>query len=867
VKLTFPNLSLIMLIGPSGSGKSTFGRTKFLPTEVVSSDYCRGVVSDDENSQAASTDAFELLHFIVRKRLKSGRLTVVDATNVQESARKSLLAIARDYHVPVGAIVFDLPESVCHERNSLRPDRQFGVHVVRNHIKDMRRSMGRLGREGVKDVYVLKSQSDADEAEIERVPLWPDKRDLTGPFDIIGDVHGCADELFELLETLGYQIGELPQPRQSEFVLPKGRGSAGLGSIPVYYSVTPPAGRTLLFVGDLVDRGPDSPRVLKLVMSMVREGTAICVPGNHDDKFLRYLRGNDVRISHGLQETIEQMSQENDDFKQHTIRFIDSMVSHVVLDGGRLVVAHAGLREEMHGRASSRIRDFALYGDTTGEADKLGLPVRYPWANDYRGKARVVYGHTPVATPEWLNNTINIDTGCVFGGALTALRYPELELVSVKARETHAEPMRQFLNLEPDLSAQHSVDDTLDLADISGKRFVDTRLRKKISIREANATAALETISRFAVNPKWLVYLPPTMSPSETSHAEGFLERPEEALDYFAKNGIETVVCEEKHMGSRAIAVVCRNADAARTRFGVIGDNIGTIYTRTGRKFFEDSNLEQELLGKIAKGFESAGLWDELATDWVVLDAELMPWSAKAQQLIRSQYAPVGTAAIHAQAAAIETLRQCTNPDLAEITSRFEARSGLAQAYVDSYRRYCWDVSSLDDFRFAPFHILATENATHVDKPHTWHMEMLSRFCGDGVLFATPYKVASTTDPLERQRVVDWWEELTSKGGEGMVVKPIDFIASGEKGLVQPAIKCRGREYLRIIYGPEYTLEENLTQLRKRGLGVKRSLAIREFALGVEALERFVRREPLRRIHECVFGVLAMESEPVDPRL
>ena len=191
----------------------------------------------------------------------------------------------------------------------------------------------------------------------------------------------------------------------------------------------------------------------------------------------------------------------------------------------------------------------------------------------------------------------------------------------------------------------------------------------------------------------------------------------------------------------------------------------------------------------------------------------------------------------------------------------------MAQAYVDSYRRYCWAVTNLDDYRLAPFHILASEGAVHTDKPHTWHMEMLARFCGDGLLFATPYKVVRTNDEAEVAGAIAWWEELTGKGGEGMVVKPLDFVAHGPKGLLQPAVKCRGKEYLRIIYGPEYTVPENLSRLRKRGLGMKRSLALREFALGIEALERFVRREPLRRVHECVFGVLAMESEPVDPRL
>src|SRR5262245_38087395 len=301
----------------------------------------------------------------------------------------------------------------------------------------------------------------------------------------------------------------------------------------------------------------------------------------------------------------------------------------------------------MHGRASGAVREFCLYGDTTGETDEFGLPVRYNWASEYRGRASVVYGHTPVPEPEWLNRTINIDTGSVFGGRLTALRWPEKELVSVPARRTYAEPARPFLPAAPApaLSAQHVHDDLLDIDDVRGKRLISTRLHRNVTIREENAAAALEVMSRFAANPKWLIYLPPTMSPTETAKADGLLEHPAEAFAHFRTNGVTSVVVQQKHMGSRAILVVCRNREVARERFGVIEDEDGICYTRTGRRFFEDASLERALIASVRGALDRSEFWDRFNSNWVCLDCELMPWSAKALELVRQQYAAVGAAA------------------------------------------------------------------------------------------------------------------------------------------------------------------------------------------------------------------------------
>ena len=535
MKVSIPQFCLVVLMGASGAGKSSFARRHFAATEVLSSDFCRALVSDDETAQQASDAAFEVLHFIARKRLAGRRLTVVDATNVRSEDRRHLVALAREFHALPVAVAFDLPESICQERNRARDDRNFGRHVVRNQRRLLRRSLRGLRREGFRYEYRFRSPEEVEAAVIERPPLWSDRRADQGPFDIIGDLHGCFDELSSLLSELGYEVRE---------------GDTANGG----YQVTHPDGRRLVFLGDLVDRGPRSVACLRLVMDAVSAGSALCVPGNHDAKLLRKLRGRDVKLTHGLAQTLEQLAAEPPEWRLRVAEFIDSLVSHYELDGGRLVVAHAGMKEELQGRASHAVRAFALYGETTGESDDFGLPVRYPWAGDYRGRAQVVYGHTPVPAAEWLNRTICIDTGCVFGGRLTALRYPENELVSVSAARTYAEPSRPLAAAGGyALSAQQAHDDLLDLDDVAGKRVVATRLRGNVTVRAENAAAALEVMSRFAVDPKWLIYLPPTMAPGDTAATGDLLEHPQQAFDYYAGHGVRRVVCQQKHMGSRAV--------------------------------------------------------------------------------------------------------------------------------------------------------------------------------------------------------------------------------------------------------------------------------------------------------------------------
>lgn len=842
--LTLPvtDLSLVVLIGASGSGKSTFARKHFKPTEIVSSDFCRGLVADDENDQSASRDAFDVLHYIAGKRLAAGRLTVVDATNVQPESRKQLVQLARQHDVLPIAVVLDLPEEVCLARNATRPDRAgMPRHVVGRHRRELRRSLRGLEREGFRKVHVLRTEEEAGTAEVVLERRYNDLRHLTGPFDVIGDIHGCSTELDTLLAKLGYEAGAHPE------------------------------GRTAVFVGDLVDRGPDSPGVLRRVMSMVASGNALCVPGNHENKLGRYLKGRKVQHSHGLAETVEQLEREDaehPEFRKEVAEFIDGLVSHYVLDEGKLVVCHAGLPEKYHGRTSGRVRSHALYGDTTGETDEFGLPVRCPWAEEYRGRAAVVYGHTPVPTASWVNNTLCLDTGAVFGGKMTALRWPEREIVDVPAERVWYEPVKPLTTEAPGGREGRP----LDLVDVQGRRIVETRHMGRIAVREENAAAALEVMSRFAVDPRLLAYLPPTMAPTAASHEEGFLEHPAEAFAQYRADGVTKVVCEEKHMGSRAVALVCRDAATARERFGAEGPT-GALHTRTGRPFLDDTALTEVVLGRLRAAVTAAGLWEEWNTDWVVLDAELMPWSLKAAGLLRSQYAAVGAAAgavlpVAGQALAAAVAR---GVDVGALAGRQRERAEDAAAFTEAYRRYCWSTEGLDGVRMAPFQILAVQGRSLASVPHDEQLAWLDRLVEHdptGLLQVTRRLVVDTGDEASVSSGTDWWLEMTGRGGEGMVVKPLGALVRDAKGrLVQPGIKVRGREYLRIIYGPEYTRPDNLERLRSRFLGHKRSLALREYALGLEALDRLADGEPLWRIHEAVFAVLALESEPVDPRL
>lgn len=400
-EISLPDFCLTLMVGAAGAGKSAFAARHFAPDEVIAA-------GDAETARAR-----------VAERLAARLPVVLDAPHLSPAERKSAIDLARAWHAPVAAIALDLDAHVCIARNAERAGAP-SPRAVRAQVETLRHGLADLAREGVAHAHIMPDpDAVAAVAAVTRAPLAVDRRDLAGPFDIIGDVHGCAGELETLLARLGYAL---------ETSGPPGRRS---------YAVASPQRRMAVFVGDLVDRGPRAPDVLRLVRAMVEGGTGLCVRGNHDDKLARVLAGHNVTVRASLQMTLDQLAEQEDGFTEDIRGFLDGLVSHYMLDGGRLAVAHAALPEAFQNRMSKKIDALAMFGETTGRLDESGFPERLDWRERYRGAAMVVYGHTVVAEPSWLNGALCVDTGCVFGGALTALRYPERELVSVPAERTH----------------------------------------------------------------------------------------------------------------------------------------------------------------------------------------------------------------------------------------------------------------------------------------------------------------------------------------------------------------------------------------------------------------------------------------------
>lgn len=863
MRITLPYAGIVLLVGPSNSGKTTLlnrlmKENQLLASEVISSDQFRVLVSDIEFIQwnqrpkeeadvlydqytRISTEAFEAMDYLIGKRARLNKLTIIDATHLKEDDRERYIRMGKKYHVPVVAIVLNVSEKELLMRDEHR-DHPRGKNRIKQQFQQFKRSLKSIKKEGFHRTYIL------NEAELQELEIGRQENpliiDLGNGLDFIGDIHGCFEEFMELLGKLGYVENE--------------EG---------YY--IHPAGRKILSLGDVMSRGPRSLETMLFFKKHVVAGYAYMIDSNHGWKIARWLDGRNVKLAHGdekveadFEEYETQFGKESmDKVKQELKDWLLAAKSHFIIqkNGVKVAVAtHAGIRDHHIGKQSQRISDFCRYGDTDG-LDENGKPIRKDWTIGHQSSELIIWGHDPKPQPLLVNNTLNIDQGVVFGGALTAYRYPEKQFVQVQAKQDYADvPDNPLWEWERKRLAPPNLGKYINGYSVLTEQYGE------IAIYKEGIKPALDDLSHYTLPLEELVYLPPTMSPTpKPSRLEGYLEHPMEAFEYYQANGVDTMVVEKKHMGSRGILFLFKNKEAAKEYIG--RESLGAIYTRTGRAFFQ-KELEEKILKVLNADLNS--YFEKYQTDFVLLDAEILPWNLKAKDLILKQYAHVGEMALLDRIKLSERLQKASENgrDVEAWIKESDENIKNAAVFNEVYQKYCWETEGLEGIQIAPFHTLAHSAETFFDKPHTWHMEKNQEFSGLSSLFVeTEYRVV--TDEESMKDAIKWWEEMTEDGHEGFVVKPETYVARPKGKLLQPAIKVRGRKYLHIIYGIDYLHPENLSRLKQRNAGKKQRNALKEFSLGVEAVNRFVRREALERWHECVLGVLALESEPIDPRL
>lgn len=792
MRLKIPEFCLVLMMGVEGSGKSAFASRHFTPTEVVDSHRFCAAVADRPDAPEAVEAALEVMELLVAKRLERRLLTVVDAPNLEIRHRRLFLNVARRLHTPVVGIMLDPPdpEEVQNWSARRRLKRQRAL---------FKRSVKNLRSEGYDQLLDL---SVAQKVELERRPSPTDKRALRGPFDIVGDLHGCAEELEELLGNLGYSAaGEHPE------------------------------GRTLVFVGDLVDHGPGVLECYERVRRLVRAGRAYCLAGNHDLRLARVLRGQRVRADHGLQASLTALEEKSDDYRLEMAAFLEGLVSHLVLDQGQLVVTHAGLRQGHINRDSPRVREFCLYGDTRGEVDEFGVSARPDWVLEFRSEARVVYGHTPILVPDWCNRTLNIDTGAAFGGSLTALRYPELELASVSARQIYTEPKRGFETPGSRPPDRVRVDDLLR------EEGMATRFGVRVQLTAEERAQAFEDLHRCAVGPRDLIYLPAAPTPVAASSEGDLLERPEDALEDYAAQGVQRLLAQEKHGGARAVLLVR-------------ADGTGSCFGRAGRSLFETLESEREFVAHWAEQLSATGFWADFESEWLCLEGQLVPAAEVELDRLEQQRA----ALVSAGSLLLSKAEQLLSPS--PLRTRLLRRAEEVERYQEGQREFRERAQCLS---LAPLQLLATASQLYHQRPHLWHLGQLERYLGGSARFQkTRCQEVDLEDDATVARLKEWWQAMLKSGGRGLVLKPHQFLTRARVGWAYPALEIRAPEYLRLLHGPHYT--SRLQSLRAARRGRLRESAMHQFLMGVEALEQLIEGEPLHQRHRLIFGILALEN-------
>lgn len=861
MNITIPHAGIVLLIGPSNSGKSSLlqrwvDEGFIVYPEIISSDSYRQLVSDTDyidfqnhtNEEAGvlydeyfaiSSEAFAVMESVLQARCHLNKLTFVDATHLKSEERQKYIALGKKLHVPVSAIVLDVPVEELLRRDAKRPEPR-GSKRIKQQVRTLKAEKRFIKKETFAKTYFV-HPSDKLTLTRQQSPLFIN---VDAGLDIIGDIHGCFDEFIQLLGQLGYELNE-----------------------DGYY--IHPEGRRFVSVGDIMSRGPKSIETMEFFERHISRDLAYMTDSNHGWKIARWLDGRDVSLHHG-DELVEAEfiaykqaygTEQTNALKTRLAKCLLAAPAHYVLVKNGIqtaIVTHAGIRDHYIGKQSARIADFCRYSDVQGQ-DATGKPIRNDWFTEHQTSQLIIWGHDPKIRPFKQNNTLNIDQGVVFGGQLTAFRYPEKTIQSVDACQNYAGDIQN-----PLLEAKAQRFEPPTIQTFLDGFTVETAHFGKVKVDGGHAKAAIDSISHHALPLEQLQYIPPTMSPTpQTSALANTLEHPAEAFAYYKKHGVQTMIAEKKHMGSRAVLLLFK--DESISKEYVDTETLGIMTTRTGRRFF-DKETERVIIRQLHTELLAKNYFEQFETNFVLLDAEILPWNLKAQQLIDQQYAHVAEQALMDRTKLVEKLGQTTQIDVSDWLQEYTLLLENAKRFSTVYENYCWDVQDTATIQIAPFHVLAHSSETFFHKPHTWHMDMNRHFANNSTLFIeTAFKVIS--DEASEQEVIEWWEEITAAGHEGIVIKPETFVTMHRGKIIQPAIKVRGREYLRIIYGMDYLQPASLAKLKERNPNKKMKHALREFALGMEGIERFVRGESTTRIHECVLATLALESDPVDPRL
>ena len=885
MEMRFKHNEVIILSGPSSSGKSYFCNTFFSPSQVLSSDQFRSMVSDSDFTSlqpsdavisftdndeerftrlekatylGISSDAFDLLKIALTKRVKHNRLTVIDATSLQPEDIKAYADICHEQHVPCSIIFFNgsLEQMLSFDATREKPRGNSRIKHQYGQLVKLIKKTKQLIEFGVRNCHRL---SDPQEATI-TIEACPLLIPLENGIDVMGDGHGLLQSRLNLMEKSGYQ-----------------RGDDGL--------YRHRSGRKLVYLNDESSRGNlpstdveygtyPSIAMLVLMKKHVEAGLAYAVDSNHNYKIWRYLEGRNVQMTHGDELVAEEFAAFESEFgsdftaqfKKELSSFLKRLPSHLIVNDrgiSRAVITHAGIQDDMIGKQSPYIRDYCRFGPTDGFLPN-GRPNRLDWKKDHHNGMLVIWGHEPHDKVFVEKDTVNVDTGGFCGHYLSLIRYPEMEVIQEKVHQSFVPEednviLNRIKNRFKPLSLQRFME---------GFK-VDTPYAV-LHANSRNVKSVIELTSTKTAPVEEMIYIPPTMSPTpKTSSLPDYLEHPLDAMDYYKKHGVQQVICEKKHMGSRAVITLFKDQETGMEYFGK--PCLGSILSRNGVRFFsqnDEMNLLQRLRDDLLPYFESHN------TSLLVLDSEIMPWNLKATGLLNKQYDVTANSALLSRQTYVTVLEELQSRQGQMDMVRLEAAKEKlenAQKFKSAYEFYCWnaDAKSLEGVQIAPFHILAFSGESHFDKTHLWHMEQVNKLSTySNLLITTEYKLLSLNDEIGINETISWWEDMTKNGHEGMVVKPLQFISRNDKGdVIQPAIKVRGREYLRIIYGMDYLEPTHLEILKKRTAQNKMKNALKEFYLSMESINRFIEKESLDRIHECVLASLSYENDAMDPRL